>query len=206
MTLGLTLLATSTSMATPAKPKKPKKTTSGINASNLDKSVKPSADFYQYACGGWMKNNPLGDEYARYGSFDVLAENNQMQLKDLVTKIAEQKNAPNTVEQKIGDFYNVAMNTAEIERQGAQPIQAELQNISRLQRNDLSVKLAQMLLNGNSPFFTLFASADPDNSSMNIAHIWQSGLGIGDRDYYLDKDQQNIRDEYLKLMANMFKM
>lgn len=206
LTLCFSLLTSTSTMALPSKPKKPKKMTSGVNANNLDKSVKPTADFYQYACGGWMKNNPLGDEYARYGSFDVLAENNQQQLKDLVTKIAAQKNYPGSIEQKISDFYNVAMNTVEIESQGARPIIAELQKISKLQRKDLSVQLAQMLLNGNSPFFTLFGSADPDNSSMNIAYIWQSGLGIGDRDYYLDKDQQNIRDEYLKLMTKMFIM
>ena len=206
MALGFVFLASTTSMATPAKPKKPKKQTSGITASNLDNSVKPTADFYQYACGGWMANNPLGDEYARFGSFDVLGENNQAQLKDLVTKIAAQKNTPGTVEQKIGDFYNTAMNTEVINKQGAQPLQPELQNIAKMQRNDLSVKMARMLMDGSTPFFALFGSADPDNSSMTIAHIWQSGLGIGDRDYYLDKDQQNIRDEYVKLMTKMFSM
>ena len=206
LALGFIFSTVSTSMATPAKPKKPKKTTSGVTASNLDKTVKPTADFYQYACGGWMANNPLGDEYARYGSFDVLGENNQKQLQDLVTKIATQKNAPGTVEQKVGDFYNTAMNTESINKQGAQPLQPELQNIAKMQRNDLSVKMAKMLMDGSSPFFALFGSADPDNSSMTIAHIWQSGLGIGDRDYYLDKDQQNIRDEYVKLMTKMFSM
>ena len=206
LALGFVFLASTTSMATPAKPKKPKKTTSGVTASNLDKTVKPTADFYQYACGGWMANNPLGDEYARFGSFDVLGENNQQQLKDLVTKIAAQKNAPGTIEQKIGDFYNTAMNTEAINKQGAQPIQSEIQNIAKMQRKDLSVKMAQMLMEGSTPFFGLFGSADPDNSSMNMAHIWQSGLGIGDRDYYLDKDQQNIRDEYVKLMTKMFNM
>ena len=203
LALGFVFLTVSTIMATPTKPKKNKKQTSGIIASNLDKSVKPTQDFYQYACGGWMKNNPLGDEYARYGSFDVLAENNQQQLKDLVIKIASQKNSIGSVEQKIGDFYNVAMNVDEINKQGAQPIQSELNSISILKYDQLTNKLAQMLLMGTNPFFTLFGSADPDNSSMNIAYIWQSGLGIGDRDYYLDKDQQNIRYEYVKLIEKM---
>ena len=206
LALGFVFSTVSTSMATPAKPKKPKKTTSGVTASNLDKTVKPTADFYQYACGGWMANNPLGDEYARYGSFDVLGENNQKQLQDLVTKIAAQKNAPGTIEQKIGDFYNTAMNTEAINKQGAQPIQAELNEINNLKRGDLPAQIARMQMNGTTPFFAIFASADPDNSSINIAHIWQSGLGIGDRDYYLDKDQQNIRNEYLKLVTGMFRM
>ena len=119
LALGFVFLASTTSMATPAKPKKPKKQTSGVTASNLDKTVKPTADFYQYACGGWMANNPLGVEYARFGSFDVLGENNQAQLKELVTKIAAQKNTPGTIEQKIGDFYNTAMNTEAVNKQGA---------------------------------------------------------------------------------------
>ena len=75
-----------------------------------------------------------------------------------------------------------------------------------MQRNELSGKMARMLMEGSTPFFALFGSADPDNSSMTIAHIWQSGLGIGDRDYYLDKDQQHIRDEYVKLVAKMLGM
>ena len=206
LALGFIFFANTTSMATPAKPKKPKKQTSGVAASNLDKTVKPTADFYQYACGGWMAANPLGDEYARYGSFDVLAENNQEQLKELVTKIASQKNAPGSIEQKIADFYNTGMATGDLDRGGANPIQPELKTINSLQRDGLSVQLAQMLMNGQTPFFALFGSADPDNSSMTSAHIWQSGLGIGDRDYYLDKDQQNIRDEYVKLVAKMLGM
>jgi len=206
MALGFVFLASTTSMATPAKPKKPKKTTSGVSVSNLDQSVKPTADFYQFACGGWMAANPLGDEYARYGSFDVLGENNQQQLKDLVTQIAGQKNAPGSIEQKIADFYNTAMATGDLERGGSNPIKPELNTINSLTRKGLSAQLAQMQLNGTNPFFALFGSADPDNSSMTIAHIWQSGLGIGDRDYYLDKDQQTIRDEYVKVMAKLLGM
>ena len=183
---------------------KPKKVKSGVTLTNLDKNAAPNFDFYQYACGGWMQLNPLGAEYARYGSFDVLGENNQKQLQDLVTKLAAQKNAPGTVEQKIGDLYNIGMNTEQLERQGNQPIQAELLKIARLQRNQLSTQLAEMLLEGHSCFFGIYGSSDPDDSRMTIAHFWQSGLGMGDRDYYLDADQQHIRDEYRKLMAKMF--
>lgn len=201
LALCLVIFSSSKAMANYGKPKKSK---SGITMSNLDNTVKPSTDFYQYACGGWMKLNPLGAEYARYGSFDVLGENNQKQLKDLVVKLSSQKNEKGTVAQKVGDLYKMGMDTAKLEQQGAQPIQAELQKMAKLQRNQLSQTLAELALEGQNPFFGLFGSADPDNSDMTIAYIWQTGLGIGDRDYYLAADQQNIRDEYVKLMAKMF--
>ena len=197
------VFTSSTPMTTKAKPKKSK---SGINATNLDKSVKPANDFYQYACGGWMKLNPLGAEYARYGSFDVLGENNQKQLQELVQKLSTQKNVFGSVEQKVGDLYKIGMDTVTLEKQGAQPIQEELRNISKLNREGLSKKLAMMSMEGLHPFFGLFGSSDPDNSDMTIAYMWQTGLGIGDRDYYLEADQQNIRDEYVNLMAKMFKI
>lgn len=201
LALCLVIFSSSKAMANYGKPKKSK---SGITMSNLDNSVKPSADFYQYACGGWMKLNPLGAEYARYGSFDVLGENNQKQLKDLVLKLAAQKNEKGSVAQKVGDLYKIGMDTVTLEKQGAEPIQAELQKMSKLQRNQLSQTLAELALEGQNPFFGLFGAADPDNSDMTIAYVWQTGLGIGDRDYYLAADQQNIRDEYVKLMAKMF--
>lgn len=205
LSLVLCFFISTSSKAMPGKGK-PKKSKSGVTISNLDNSVKPSADFYQYACGGWMKLNPLGAEYARYGSFDVLAENNQKQLKDLVLGLAKKKSEAGTVEQKVGDLYKIGMDTVTLNIQKAEPIQNELKAIATLSQKDLSTKLAEMSLDGLNPFFGLFGSADPDNSDMTIAYLWQTGLGIGDRDYYLEADQQNIRDEYVRLMANMFKM
>ncbi len=207
LTLSLAALFVVFSSSAPMTTKvKPKKVKSGIVASNLDNSVKPTVDFYQYACGGWMKLNPLGNEYSRFGSFDVLAENNQKQLKDLVLKLASQKNAQGTVEQKVGDLYKIGMDTVQLEKQGAQPIQGELKDIVSLNREGITKKLATMSLEGLNPFFGLFGSSDPDNSDMTIAYLWQTGLGIGDRDYYLDADQQHIRDEYVNLMAKMFRI
>ena len=205
LSLVLCFFISTSSKAMPGKGK-PKKSKSGVTISNLDNSVKPSADFYQYACGGWMKLNPLGAEYARYGSFDVLAENNQKQLKELVLGLAKKKHEAGTIEQKVGDLYKIGMDTVTLNIQKAEPIQNELKAIATLSQKDLSTKLAEMSLDGLNPFFGLFGSADPDNSDMTIAYLWQTGLGIGDRDYYLEADQQNIRDEYVRLMANMFKM
>lgn len=180
---------------------------SGINLENLDTTVSPVEDFYQFACGGWMKNNPLKDEYSRYGSFDVLAENNQVQLKELITNAASSQNKNGSVAQKIGDLYNMGMDTVTIEKQGAEPLKDELTAIANIKdKKELSSVLANMCLKGLNPFLGIFGEADPDNSSMTIAWIWQSGLGIGDRDYYLTPTQQNTRDQYVALLTEMFRI
>lgn len=180
---------------------------SGINLENLDTTVSPVEDFYQFACGGWMKNNPLKDEYSRYGSFDVLAENNQVQLKELITNAASSQNKNGSVAQKIGDLYNMGMDTVTIEKQGAEPLKEELTAIANIKdKKELSSVLANMCLDGLNPFFGIFGEADPDNSSMTIAWVWQSGLGIGDRDYYLTPTQQNTRDQYVALLTEMFRI
>ena len=153
-----------------------------------------------------MKLNPLKAEYARYGSFDVLAENNQKQLQELVVNLSKKSYANGTVEQKVGDLYKIGMDTMKIEKQGAEPIQNDLRKIASIQRSGLTAALADMALEGQFPFFALFGSSDPDNSAMTIAHFWQTGLGIGDRDFYLDADQQKIRDEYVKLLSKMFRI
>jgi len=184
---------------------KKKELTSGIDFANLDTTVSPTVDFYRYACGGWMDRHPLTGEYARYGSFDKLAEENKEQLKDLITSIAAGKHEKNTVKQKIGDFYNLGMDTETIEKQGAEPLQNELRIIAGMNSKDqLPEIMADMQLTGSNPFFGLFGHADPANSSMNIAWIWQSGLGIGDRDYYLEASTQPIREAYLALLEKMF--
>lgn len=180
---------------------------SGIDLENLDTTVSPVEDFYQFACGGWMKNNPLKDEYSRYGSFDVLAENNQVQLKEIITETAASTNTNGSVAQKIGDLYNIGMDTVTIEKQGAEPLKEELSIIANIKdKKELTSILANMSLEGLNPFFGIFGEADPNNSSMTIAWLWQSGLGIGDRDYYLSASQQNTRDQYVALLTEMFRI
>jgi len=179
--------------------------TSGIIFSNLDTTVSPAIDFYRYACGGWIDNNPLTGEYARYGSFDKLAENNREQLKDLISTIARGTHEKNCIKQKIADLYNLGMDAKTIEKQGAAPLQQELTIILDMYSKDqLPEVIANMQLAGNYPFFGIFGEADPENSSMNMAWVWQTGLGIGDRDYYLEESTKPIRDAYLALMQKMF--
>jgi len=182
---------------------------SGIDPTYLDTSVLPSEDFYEYACGGWMKNNPLTGEYSRFGTFDKLAEDNRKQLNDLINEIAVKTHKNGSPEQKIGDLYNLGMDSAKIETQGAEPIQENLKKIIALQNiNDLTNYLAQSALYGETSLFGIFGEADPDNSKQCIAWIWQSGLGIGDRDYYLEKTEkmQNIRQAYVDYLSKLMKI
>lgn len=178
--------------------------TSGIRFNDLDSTTSPKQDFYQYACGGWMKNHPLTAEYARYGSFDKLAEDNQEQLKGLITEIAKTCHNHGSIPQKIGDLYNLGMDSATIDNQGAEPLQKELQSIAALSdKKELTAKLASYTLEGGSPLFGIFGEANPMNSKQCIAWVWQTGLGIGDRDYYLENNEkmQNIRNQYVVLLT-----
>ncbi|MBO4739407.1 MAG: M13 family metallopeptidase [Bacteroidales bacterium] len=178
---------------------------SGINRANLDTTANPKDDFYQYACGGWMKLHPLPSEYARYGSFDKLAEDNQQQIKDLILELAGAKNKQNSIAQKIGDLYNLGMDSLTLNNQGAQPLENGLQTIANIKnKTELEAQISDMHLSGISAFFGLFGEAHPTNSDLTIAWLWQSGMGMGDRDYYLTKEDENLRQEYKKLMAQLF--
>lgn len=180
---------------------------SGIDYANLDTTVSPAEDFYQYACGGWIKNHPIPDEYSRYGSFEVLGETNQQQLKEVISSIASKKNKKGSVAQKIGDFYNLGMDSTTLNKQGNKPLQEPLAEIAKItNKTELTNALITMHNTGLSPFFGIFGEGDPDNSSMTIAFLTQSGLGIGDQDYYLKNDKQEIRNQYLVLINQLFQL
>ena len=180
---------------------------SGINPEYLDTTANPKDDFYQYACGGWMKLNPLTDEYSRFGTFDQLAENNREQLKSLIEELSSKEQTNGTVEQKIGDLYNLGMDTATIEAQGNAPIQASLQKINAIQSlKDLTPYLASIAQYGEMPLLGIFGNANPDNSDECIAWAWQTGLGIGDRDYYLEAGFQMQRDAYVKYLTSLLQI
>ena len=183
--------------------------TSGINLDNLDTTVSPLDDFYQYACGGWMKNHPLDAEHSRYGSFDFLAEENQKQLKGIIDSVSANQNEPGSIADKIATLYNIGMDSVRLQKQGAEPIKPYLEEINALvSREDIWNAILKMHHLGNYVFFGVFGEADKDDATQCIAWAYQTGLGLGDRDYYLLDEGNNakIRAGYVDLMTKEFAM
>jgi len=182
----------------------------GFDPKNIDPTVNPTQDFYDYAVGGWIKNNPIPDEYSRWGSFEILAEQNNKVLREILDAAANDKSASKgSNQQKIGDYYFSGMDTVQIEKEGYKPIVPILDAISNIKsKDDMFKELADIQLRVTRPLFVLYVGADERNSSMNIASISQGGLGLPDRDYYLNKDKRSteIREKYIQLMTNMFKL
>ena len=178
-----------------------------IDLANLDTSVAPNEDFYQYATGGWQKNNPLKPEFSRYGSFDVLRENNEVRIRDLFAEM-EKKQAPQgSVEQKIGDLYRLGMDSTRLNTEKLHPIEGDLAAVEAADgRTAVSALLAATHRTMGNPFFALFVEADMMNSSMNMVYLYQAGLGMGNRDYYLDAENEAIRGAYKKYVSELFGM
>ncbi|MFI3240108.1 MAG: M13 family metallopeptidase, partial [Bacteroidales bacterium] len=178
-----------------------------IDMSNIDSTVSMSDDFYQYATGGWQKNNPIGDEFARYGAFDLLRENNKEQIKELFTSLEGKKFAKGSVEQKITDIYNQGLDSVKLNKDGATPILADLKQVeSVVDRASFSKELARIHKSMNNPFFAAYVYIDDMNSSVNILNIVQSGLGMGNRDYYLEDENKEIREEYQKFIEKIYSL
>lgn len=196
-------------MMTSCTPKKADKTASAtLDLANLDTTAVPGDDFYQYATGGWQKLNPIPDENSRYGSFDKLSEATQKQVQDLIEELSKTKSAAGSNEQKVGDLYKMAMDSVKLNADGAKPIQSLLAEIAAAkEQKDVIRLITQVSKYADSPFFAFFVAPDDLNSSMNIAHIYQGGIGMGDRDYYLEQtdNAQQLRNAYVKLMETQFK-
>ena len=182
---------------------------SGINLADLDQTVRPADDFYEYACGGWMKNNPLPAAYSRFGSFDRLGEDNNKRINGILTELLNGKFEEGSVEQKLSDLYKLAMDSARREKEGIEPVMPLIRKLEAAKTNaqlfDLQLEMAKT---GGTEFYRAGMGADEKNATQNILNVSQGGLTLGMKDYYIENDPATtkIREEYKKHIVRMFQI
>ena len=180
---------------------------SGLVMSNLDKTAKPADNFYQFATGGWQKNNPLPAAYSRYGSFDQLQENNNKRINSILSELQKKTYRKGSIEQKLSDFYKLAMDVDRRNQEGIAPVKPLLEEITAAQTKDdlqkLQLKYAWM---GLGLSYGAGFGADEKNVTQNIYNLMQGGLTLGAKDYYLNNDAATvaIREAYKAYLAKMF--
>ena len=182
---------------------------SGINLNDLDKSVRPADDFYEYACGGWMKANPLPAAYSRYGSFDRLAEDNNKRINGILKELQENTYPAGTVEQKLSDLYKLAMDSARREKEGLAPVMPLIKRLEAAKKKEqlFAIQL-EMMPYGESELFGSYIGADEMDAMKNILTVRQGGLTLGQKDYYLENDEATvkIREAFKKHIVRMFQL
>ena len=183
--------------------------TPGLDVKAMDTTTDPCVDFYQYSCGGWMKNNPIPADQAKWDVYRKLAEDNQRYLWGILESLANKTANRNATQQKTGDYFAACMDEAAVEKRGASPLQPYLAKINSMQsKADLPKVLGSLhLLTGDDGlFFSFSANQDFSNSSQVIAFAGSGGLGLPDRDYYLKDDDKSktIRSQYVAHVTKMF--
>ncbi len=182
---------------------------SGLDLTNLDNSVRPQDDFFQYACGGWMKKNPLPAAYSRYGSFDVLGEENNKRINEILNELRTNTYTKGSTEQKLSDLYKLAMDEEKRNADGYKPLKPIIDKLEKAKtvKELFDVQLSLMPY-GDNEFIGMMLGSDEKNASQNILNISQSGITLGQKEYYLDTDSATtaIREAYKKHIVRMFKM
>ena len=182
---------------------------SGINLADMNTSAKAGDDFYEYACGGWMKANPLPAAYSRFGSFDRLGEDNNKRINSILKELETGSYQQGTIEQKLSDYYKLAMDSVRREQEGLQPVMPIIKKLEAAktlqQLFDVQLEMAKY---GDSEFYNAGLGADEKNASQNILSVNQGGLTLGQKDYYLETDEATtkIREAYKKHIVRMFQL
>ena len=181
----------------------------GIDCANMDLSAKPGTDFFQYSGGGWMAANPLSPEHSRYGHFNKLNETNQERLRDIILDLSKQQAAEGSLEQKIGGLYRLAMDSARLNAEGFEPIRQILSDIyAAKNKKELFVLQSRLSRLGVPGLISSYCGADEKNAKQNIVQIFQPHLTLGERSFYLEKDEamEQIRTAYSEYVAKLFVM
>ena len=182
---------------------------SGLRMDNLDKSVKPQEDFYQFATGGWQQRNPLPAAYSRFGSFDQLQEDNNKRINAILTDLQKKTFAEGTTERKLSDFYKLAMDSVRRNNEGIAPVRPLLDEMeaARTKADLAAIQKRYAALGYGVPYGYGFG-ADEKNVTMNILNVSQGGLTLGQRDYYVNNDEATvkIREAYKEHIVKMFRL
>lgn len=182
---------------------------SGLVMTNLDTNVRPQDDFYEYACGGWMKNNPLPAAYSRYGSFDRLQEDNDKRINGILDELRKGTYANGTIEQKLSDFYKLAMDQKRRNKEGVKPVMPIINKMEAAKTKEELFEIQKDLMRyGDQQFMYMGFGADEKNAKMNILNVYQGGLTLGQKEYYLDNDEATakIREAYKQHIVRMFQL
>ncbi len=176
-----------------------------IDKTNFDESIVRNDDFYQWATGGWQEKNPLKPEYSRYGSFDVLRENNEIRINELFNEMTKTEAEFGSVEQKISDLYKMGLDEERLNAEGAEPIRKALDYILSINsREELISKIANLHIDGIGAFFYSYPAADLEDSNMTILYMEQGGLGMGNRDYYTEAENAQLKAGYRTYLSKIF--